>query len=69
MSVDVITIEMSNIKVCGVGIRELCFDGGGRKAGYKRLSPSRYRSSSVAVVRMSNGTAEWTHCASKFIWA
>ncbi len=69
MSVDAITIEISTFIVCGIGDRELCFVGNGRKAAYHGLRPSRSKSSYVAVMRMSNGAAEWTHCASKFIWA
>ena len=69
MSVDAITIEMSTFIVCGIDNKELCFVGGGRKTAYHGLSPSRSRFSFVAKVRMSNGTVEWTHCASKLIWA
>ena len=69
MSVDAITIEISIFIVCGTGDRELCFVGSGRKAAYQGLRPSRSKSSSVAAMRMSGGTAKWTHCASKLIWA
>ena len=69
VSVDVIAIVMSGIKACENNKRGLCFVGGERKTAYQGLSPSRSRFSSVAALRMSNGTAEWTHCASRLIWA
>jgi hypothetical protein len=49
--------EISIFMVCGVGNGELCFVGS-RKGAYQGLRPSRSRSSSVAALRMSNGTAE-----------
>jgi hypothetical protein len=69
VSVIVIAIVMSSIKACEINKRKLCFVGGERKTPYQGLSPSRSISSYVAVVRMPNGTAEWTHCACKLIWA
>ena len=69
MSVEAKTIEMSTFIVCRVGDRELCFVVKGSKAAYQGLRPSRSKSSYVAEARMSSGTVEWTHCASKLIWA
>ena len=54
----VIMSEISTFMVCGIGDRELCFVGSGKKAAYQGLRPSRSKSSSVAAMRMSGGTAE-----------
>ena len=61
--------EVSTFMVCGIGDGNVCFVGSSERAAYQGLRPSRSKSSSVAAMRMSNGTAEWTHCASKLIWA
>ena len=50
--------EISIFMVCGVGNGEMCFVGSGKKVAYQGLRPSRSRSSSVAAMRMSGGTAE-----------
>ncbi len=68
MSVDEITNEISIFIMCGIDDRELCFVRSGSKAAYQGLRPSRSKSSFVTAMRMSGGTAEWTHCASKLIW-